>query len=120
LAVFGQNFTLNGGSSAGKISNESILRALDDKRAGSYRAGALRRQQSSGQGDFTAGFLGGVNILQLSNLQGPGARARPALAPGPQQYRLVRSQRLQARLLLVIQADQGCGPTGLPAAAAQP
>ena len=89
-------------------------------RAGSYRAGGLRRQQSSGQGDFTAGFLGGMDLLQLSNLQGPGARARPALAPGPQQYRLVRPQRLQARLLLVIQADQGCGPTGLPAAAAQP
>jgi len=59
-------------------------------RAGSYRAGGLRRQQSSGQGDFTVGFLGCIDLSQLSNLQGPGARARPALAPGPQQYRLVR------------------------------
>jgi hypothetical protein len=90
LAVFGQNFTLNGESSTGRISNEGNLRALDDKMAGSYRAGGLRRQQSSGQEDCTAGFLGSIDLLQLSNLQGPGARARPALAPEPQQYRLVR------------------------------
>ena len=50
LAVFGQTFTLNGGSSAGRITNEGNLLTLEDKRAGSYRAGGLRRQQSSGRG----------------------------------------------------------------------
>jgi hypothetical protein len=58
-----------------RISNEGNLRALDDKMAGSYRAGGLWWQQSSGQEDFTTGFLGGVDLSQLSNLQGPGARA---------------------------------------------
>ena len=58
--------------------------------AGSYRADDLRPSAILWAGDFPTGFLGGVDLLQLSNLQGPGARARPALAPGPQQYRLVR------------------------------
>jgi len=90
LAFFGQNFTLNEGSSAGRISNEGNLLALEDKRTGTIRAGGLRPAAILWAGDFTAGFLGGVDLLQLSNLQGPGARARPALAPGPQQYHLVR------------------------------
>ena len=75
MAFFGQNIALNGRSSAGRISNEGNLLALEDKRAGSYRAGGLRPAAILWAGDFTAGFLGGMDLLQISNLQGPGARA---------------------------------------------
>lgn len=42
LAFSGQNFTLNGGSSAGRITNEGNLLALEDIRTGTIRAGDLR------------------------------------------------------------------------------
>jgi hypothetical protein len=75
-------------------------------RAGSYRAGGLRRQQSSGQEDFTADILGCMDLLQLSNLQGPEARARPALVPRTcthGSWRRSRPQRRAAGLIAIIQ-----------------
>ena len=50
-------------------------------RVGSYLAGGLRPAAILWAGDFTAGFLGGMDLLQLSNLQGPRARRLPGFSP---------------------------------------